>query len=469
MTTPPGYAGSDLDTSGASGNPGSASRGTQDRASVAETSTPAGAGYGGGDDGLSPDENLQIDEGTFETSGTNGTNTDPWSPSTNYLDTTDETSMVNWPQTPGVDPAYRAPAHGIGYLGAAGSADTTWTDRPLSDGNPRSDYGQNVTETIESANIGSNGAAGLGTSSLVPAAPSGTPVAADGERSVSLTWSAVANPHSTAPVLGYVILGPTGGTTFVGRDVHTAVVTNLVPGQDYQFRVAARNKNGLGPYSSLSTVATPYNPDEPDVNKPGGLNAYWAQDPIYDPDGTIKAGSGLQGRPGAPTSVTLAGDGVVGHVVGSWTPPASGGRVLSYTLTLSSGQTKTVSNTTTTTTISGVSSATAITGIVRSNGAITNATSSASGAFGKPTAPAAPTLTSPVAGAVKVDWTAPSSGAPINYIITLSNGHTHTVAGNLLTYTFTGETTGATVTATVGAQGSVSTTTSAASSGVTIS
>jgi hypothetical protein len=65
-------------------------------------------------------------------------------------------------------------------------------------------------------------------------------------------------------------------------------------------------------------------------------------------------------------------------------------------------------------------------------------------------------------------WTAPSSGAPLNYILTLSNGSTATVAGNILTYDFTGQTTGQARTGTVGAQGSVSTTTSAASNSVTV-
>jgi hypothetical protein len=466
MTTPPGYAGSNTDTSGVSGNSGPASRGTQDRSSNQETATPAG--YGGDPDtGLAPDPNTAV-TGTPDTSGTNASN-GPYTPTPPpLLSGTVDTQLLGWPQTPGVTQAYRAPTQGVGYINGTGAADTTWTDRPISDGSVRTDYVQNMTGTQDSYTIGANGANGPGTSSLVPVAPSGTPTVATGPRSVTVTWATVADPDPTAPVLGYVILGSTGGTTFVGDGNTSVVVTNLVPGQLYKFQVAARNKNGTGPYGTISATVTPYNPDEADVNKPGGLDPYWKQNPIYNADGTIKSGSGTSGKPGAPTSVVLSGTTTPGVVNVAWTAPASGGTILSYTVTLSSGQTKSIPTGTTTAQFTGVTSATAITATVTSEGAVMDATSTASAAFGKPTAPAAPTITSPSTGTVHCVWTAPSSGAPLNYIVTLSNAHTHTVAGNVLTYDFTGETTGASVTATVGAQGSVSTTTSAASSSVTV-
>ena len=466
MTTPPGYAGSNTDTSGVSGNSGPASRGTQDRALDAETSTPAT--YGGGTDtGLLPDPNTVITS-TPDTSGTNATN-GPYVPTPPpLLNGTVDTQLLGWPQTPGVTQAYRAPTQGIGYVNGTGAADTTWTDRPISDGSVRTDYVQNMTGTQDSYTIGANGANGPGTSTLVPVAPSGTPTVATGSRSVTVTWATVADPDPTAPVLGYVILGSTGGTTFVGDGVTSAVVTNLVPGQTYQFRVAARNKNGTGPYGSLSATVTPYNPDETDVNKPGGLDPYWKLNPIYNADGTIKSGTGTSGRPGAPTSVVLSGTTTPGVVNVNWTAPASGGTILSYTVTLSSGQTKSIPTGTTTAQFTGVASATAITGTVTAEGAVQDGVSAASAAFGKPTAPAAPTASTPSAGTVRLVWTAPSSGAPLNYILTLSNGSTATVAGNILTYDFTGQTTGQARTGTVGAQGSVSTTTSAASNSVTV-
>lgn len=466
MSTPPGYSGSNTDTSGVSGNTGPASGGTQDRASVQETATPGGVG-GDPDTGLAPDPNTQVSS-TPDTSGTNNSSAAYTPVPPPLVSGTVDTQLLGWPQTPGVTQAYRAPTQGIGYVGGAGAYDTTWTDRPISDGTARTDYGQSMTGTDDTYYMGVNGANGP-TSSLVPVAPAGTPTVATGPRSVTVTWAAVADPAVTAPVLGYVILGSTGGTTFVGENALSAVVTNLDPGQTYKFRVAARNKNGVGPYGSLSAAVRPYNPDEADALNPGGLDPYWKQNPIYNADGTIKSGTGLAGQPGAPTSVVLSGTSTPGVVNVNWTAPASGGNILSYTVALSSGQTKSVANNVTTAQFTGVTSATAITGTVTSEGAVTDATSTASAAFGKPTAPAAPTASSPSAGVVRLVWTAPSSGAPLNYILTLSNGATATVAGNILTHDFTGQATGESRTGTVGAQGSVSTTTSAASNSVTVS
>jgi hypothetical protein len=461
MTTPPGYSGQEIDTEGVTGNAGAAPRGTQDRASNTDT---ANSGAGGGGSNVQTGGTLT---GTPDTSATNATN-GPYTPTPPpLLAGTVETGMIGWPQTSGVTQAYRAPTLTVGLVGAAGGADTTRTDTPISDGSVRTDYAQNLSGTLESGNIGAIGPV----SALVPVAPAGTPTVAAGARTASVTWATVADPHATAPVLGYVVVGSTGGTTYTGRGVTTVTVQNLVPDQAYTFQVLARNRNGNGPLGTASASVTPYNPDEPDVGKPGGLDPYWAQNPIYGADGTIKSGSGLQGRPGAPTSVVLSGNATVGGVVATWVAPTSGGTVLSYTVTLSSGQTKTVAAGTLTTTFTGVASATAITATVTSNGAVANATSSASAAFGKPTAPAAPTVTSPSAGTIHVVWSAPSSGAPINYIVTLGGQDTtvHTVAGNVLSNDFTALTTGHVDTATVGAQGSVSTTTSAASGNVTVS
>lgn len=379
MTTPPGYTGDQTDTSGVSGNTGAAPDGTQDNASVTDTATPGG--YGGDPDtGLKPDPNQQM-TGTPETSGTNSENDGPWSPSTNYLTGTPDTQTIGWPVTQGVTQDYRPPAQGIGYIDAVGSADTTWTDLPISDGEERPDYVQNMTGTLDSYYIGSTGP----TSALVPVAPAGTPTVVTGPRSVTVSWAAVADPHATAPVLGYVILGSTGGTTFVGENVTSAVVTNLDPSQMYKFRVAARNKNGVGPYGTISAAVRPYNPDEPDALKPGGLDPYWAQNPIYGPDGTVKAGSGLAGTPGAPTGVTLADDGTptAGVLVASWTAPA-GGKVVSYTVELSTGETQTVGVDTLEATFTDLETGTSTTATVTATGTVGSTTSAASSAIDVP-------------------------------------------------------------------------------------
>lgn len=383
MTTPPGYTGDQTDTSGVSGNPGAAPDGTQDNASVTETATPGG--YGGDPDtGLKPDPNQQM-TGTPETSGTNSENDGPWSASTNYLTGTPDTQTIGWPVTPGVTKAYRPPTQGIGYIDAVGSADTTRTDLPISDGEDRPDYVQNMTGTLDSYYIGANGAAGPGVSTLIPVAPTGTPTVTPGPRYVTVSWNAVADPDATAPVLGYVVLGSTGGSTFVWNDTTSVRVENLDPGQTYQFRVAARNVNGVGPYGTLSAAVRPYNPDEEDALLPGGLDPYSAQNPIYNPDGTIKAGSGLAGTPGAPTGVTLADDGAAtaGVLVASWTAPA-GGKVVSYTVELSSGETQTVGADTLEATFTGLVTATSTTATVTATGTVGSTTSAASAAVPVP-------------------------------------------------------------------------------------
>jgi len=369
MSTPPG---NQTDTSGASGNTGPASRGTQDRATVTDTAN-SGAGGGGA--------NVQTGgtvPGTTDTSGTNSSNAGPWTPSTNYMTGTPETDKLGWPTTSGVTQAYRAPTLAVGLLGASGSADTTWTDRPISDGTARPDYVQNMTGTLDSYYIGSTGA----TSSLVPVAPGGTPTVTAGPRTVTVTWASVADPHATAPVLGYVILGSTGGTTFVGDNVLTATVQNLDPGQTYAFRVAARNKNGVGPYGTISASVRPYNPDEPDALKPGGLDAYSALNPIYNPDGTVKAGSGTLGTPGAPTSPVLT-QGAAGVLNAAWTAPA-GGKVVTYTVTLSTGQTKSVASNVTSTSFTGLTTGTATTLRVTAVGTVGSTQSVASASVNVP-------------------------------------------------------------------------------------
>lgn len=369
MTTPPGYSGQETDTEGASGNTGAASRGTQDRASVTDTSgTSVSSGA------YTPNINPGISS-TPDTEGIGTGANGPYVPTPPpLLSGTVDTQTMGWPLTPGVTKPYRAPTQGIGYLSGAGEADTTWTDRPISDGTTRPDYVQNMTGTLESANIGSIGPV----SALVPVAPSGTPTVAAGARQVTVTWSTVADPDSTAPVLGYVVIGSTGGTTYTGRGVTTATVTNLVPDQNYTFRVLARNRNGNGPLGTASAAVQPWNPDEPDTGKPGGLDPYWKQNPIYNPDGTVKAGSGTLGTPNAPTSPVLT-QGAAGVLNLAWTAPASGPRVVSYTATLSTGQTKT-GLTGTSTSFTGLTTGTATTARVTAVGTVGSSPQSAASA-----------------------------------------------------------------------------------------
>lgn len=70
--------------------------------------------------------------------------------------------------------------------------------------------------------------------------------------------------------------------------------------QGYRFKVAAGNKAGLGPWSGWSSYVVPLNYNEPQSNASitvgtGSLDPASTVNPIYLPDGTIKAGTGLGG------------------------------------------------------------------------------------------------------------------------------------------------------------------------------
>lgn len=72
--------------------------------------------------------------------------------------------------------------------------------------------------------------------------------------------------------------------------------------QGYQFRVAAGNRLGLGPFSSWSSYVVPLNYNEPQPGHEGSITVGTGSldpantiNPIYRPDGTVKAGTGLGG------------------------------------------------------------------------------------------------------------------------------------------------------------------------------
>jgi hypothetical protein len=70
--------------------------------------------------------------------------------------------------------------------------------------------------------------------------------------------------------------------------------------QGYAFRVAAGNQAGLGPFSAWSSYVVPLNYNEPQSNASitvgtGSLDPANTVNPVYLPDGTVKAGTGLGG------------------------------------------------------------------------------------------------------------------------------------------------------------------------------
>ncbi len=72
--------------------------------------------------------------------------------------------------------------------------------------------------------------------------------------------------------------------------------------QGYQFRVAAGNRLGLGPFSAWSSYVVPLNYNEPQPGHEGSITVGTGSldpantiNPIYRPDGTVKSGTGLGG------------------------------------------------------------------------------------------------------------------------------------------------------------------------------
>lgn len=280
---------------------------------------------------------------------------------------------------PDVLPSYRAPS----LAPAASTYDSTHTDAPTTDGNPPSvSPGTLMTGTLDAGNIGASAAPTGG----VPSAPTGVS-AVGGPRSATVSWTGVANPASNNKVIDYVIQGSTGGTTFAAANATSVVVQNLVPGVAYTFQVAARSAAGMGPYSTASSAATPYDPDEPDVNKPAGLDAASAANPIYHSDGTTVAGS--WGHPVAPTGVACTGGSGAGKVNVGWTAPATGGPVTGYTVVL----TDTTASTTVTHTVAGNVVTSQFTGLT--TGHSVKATVTATGALGSTASAASATFTVP--------------------------------------------------------------------------
>lgn len=367
-----GLVTSTVDTEGA---PGGATTVPTSQSNGADVGTSVG--HAGGKTGAAPMPVGETAGATPDTEGASGgTATSVMFPPV----TATPTTLLTNSGPPDVYPAYRAP-----LASAAGStSDTTHTQDPTTDGLPPSNSpGTLMHATIDCASIG----AAPGPVGGVPAAPTGV-TAVGGSRSATVSWTGVANPdNATNKVIDYVILGSTGGTTFAAANATSAVVQNLVPGQAYTFQVAARSAAGMGPYSTASSAATPYDPDEPDVNLPAGLNAYSASEPIYHSDGTIVPGS--WGRPTAPTAVTCVTGGGAGKVNVNWTAPTSGAPSGGYSIAL----TDTTSSTTTTHTAASGATTSAYTGLttghsvkatVTAIGQLASTASTASAAFTVP-------------------------------------------------------------------------------------
>lgn len=322
----PGPAHVQYDTSGVVGDPDGAgvgaSKPTADRASNTDT-----AATGGGSRTTEPGSPARTD---VDTSGTNSSNAAAFTPASTALSGTPST--LNPGGGAGVaeaNPAYRAPSGPV----AASSRDTSLTDvQP----------GGSVTnpvptsQTVSNVETGNIGAAGSGTGNA-PVAPAGTPTAVTGPRYVTVSWAAVADPAND-PVLEYVIENDRGGRWFAARNVTSKQIDFLDPSLLYKFRVAARNRGGIGPFSALSTAVRSYNPDATDALKPAGVTAAAVSAGVYLPDGTLKAGTG--GTNNAPVLGAITpGAAASKTVTVNWTAPTVGAAPTSYLITASNGVT----------------------------------------------------------------------------------------------------------------------------------
>lgn len=445
------------DTSGATGG-GAAPIGTPAiSARDVDTSTEAGAAYGS----LTARPGPPLATGTVDTEGASGgravndpTVSQPLITST--LDTVTGAPIKD------ANPVYRAPTL---LLAPAVTYDTTWTDRPISDGQTHVPSANTVGGTLETGNIG---AVPAPSNHSTPPAPSAPTVAA-AARGAQVTWVAP-TPVSGAPTLGFMIRSDTGGTWYAAANEVTKLLRDtLKPGQPYKFQVAARNYNGWGALSALSSAVTPYNPDEPDVGKPApGITPENRQNPIYRADGTVVPGTG--GWPTTPKTVAAVQASATSATV-TWAAPDYGLPLTSYLVTASTGQTASVSGTTLTATVTSLTSGTPVTFTVKAINAKGSFTSAASNSV-TPGTPSTPkTVAAAIASATSatVTWAAPDFGLPLTgYTVTASTGVTPvTVSGTTLTATYPGLTTGVAVTFTVTATNAIGTFTSPASNSIT--
>lgn len=362
MPTDPNAPVTPVDTSGVSGITGPASSGSASTVSKPDTTTTGGPTGAVNPNAVAPavtqpDTALAGGPALASLTSTAISGTIP-------------TTGVDFPGgiTP-ANPAYRAPD----YDGTPVTiADTTRTDQASVAGVPAPTT-QDYSGTLETNNIGvaPAGAAGTG----VPSAPT-SPTVVAGARSVTVGWTAPADP-SNAPVRGYYITSSKGDSFVVARG--TSAVVEVEPNVAMTFQVAAFNANGQSAKTAASASVTAYNAEENDANEPSGLTAANIAAGIYQPDGTLKAGTGV---PFAPTGVTGAtGSGAAGTAAISWTAPVGGRVPTSYIVVpylLGVAQTAQASaGTGTTKTVTGLTAATVYTFKVKAVNANGNSVESA--------------------------------------------------------------------------------------------
>ncbi len=266
----------------------------------------------------------------------------------------------------------------------------------------------------------------------VPAAPSiGTAVAGDGQATVNFT-----PPAGLVTSFSVTVLNAAG--TQVGAlrtapaDATSLVVTGLTNGTSYRFQVAAVNAEGTGPASGISNAVTPTAATVPVLAGPPVIGT------------PVAANASATVNWSAPAAVTNA-------------PPVTGYVVRTFLGTSNTLVSTTTVGNVTSTGIGSLTNGTGYTFDVAAVNSVGTGPVSARSAQVTPaaplTAPAAPTIGTPVAGnaSATVNWTAPApaaGAAPVTgYVIRTFVGTSNTVfsttpVGNVTTSVITGLTNG---------------------------
>jgi hypothetical protein len=264
------------------------------------------------------------------------------------------------------------PSYRVSSLGPSGTnLDTTWTDRPISDGLPRPDLNQKMSGTLDTVNqqvvlrTTSNNAP-----TVAPAAPT---VAVTAPLTVTVTFAQVTDPVN-AKITGYRVECARVATTKTpgaGAKVYSVgtewaprataaapattsvVMGTLTPSETYVFRVSALNDNGSSAYSPWSAEVVPkpfdtvndrYELDGTHATRPAST-AVVDPNPQYNPDGTTDG-------PNQVATIAAAATAVGGELKVDWTAPAAKTPpvpVTGYKVTLSNGAKVTLGTVLTTT------------------------------------------------------------------------------------------------------------------------
>jgi hypothetical protein len=362
--------------------------------------------------------------------------------------------------------------------------------------------GTSYTFTVTAATVGGSGPASAASNAVTPATAPGAPTgvtATAGNAQATVTWTPPAS-NGGSPVTEYAVTVYYGASVTAAATATSATITGLTNGTSYTFTVTAINAAGYSAASAASNAVTPTGPpDTPDFTGwtvgNGQVTMDWSAPndggkPItgytltMEPGGTtysaaatatsltvtgltdgtsysfsITAASALGTSPpsdpvgpvipimvpGAPTGV--AATAASGSATVTWTAPVTeGNEVTGYTVTAApGGASVTVPGTATAATLTGLANGTAYTFTVTAiDAAGVGAASAPSAAVTPGPVPGPPTGVQATTGnaTATVTWAAPASAggsAITSYIVTaVPGGATVTVAGTILTATFTG-------------------------------